>query len=99
YYDAHVSDFNSYHVIVNALMVMVTFDNYPLVMRPFFEMSNYYLLYFMPYIFVNILFFKPVPIAVVYDGFRVGESHRRKREASSPLTIIYARRKLSSRAS
>ncbi len=30
----------------------------------------WYLAYFMPYIMLNILFFIPVPIAVVYDGFR-----------------------------
>lgn len=71
FYDPHQSDYNSYLIIVNSLMVMVTFDNYPLVLRPFYEMSPYYLLYFLPFFFVNILFFKPVPIAVVYDGFRV----------------------------
>ena len=82
YYDSHVQDYNSYHIIVNSLMVLVTFDNYPLVMRPFFEMSAWCLIYFMPYIFCNILFFKPVPIAVVYDGFRVGINDRRKKEAN-----------------
>lgn len=71
WYDWHISDYNSYTVIVNSLMVLVTFDNYPMVMAPFYDMSPWYMLYFMPYIFVNILFFKPVPIAVVYDGFRV----------------------------
>lgn len=84
FYDEYVSDFNSYGTIVNALTVLVTFDNYPLVMRPFYAMSEYYLLYFMPYIFVNILFFKPVPIAVVYDGFRVASPQQEKR---SKLTV------------
>lgn len=88
-YDKHVSDYNSYEIIVNSLMVLITYDNYPLVMRPFFDMSPWYLLYFMPYIFLNILFFKPVPIAVVYDGFRVksrnpGKTQRAYRRGPPP---------------
>ena len=77
FYDEYVNNYSSYSVIANSLMVLVTFDNYPLVMRPFIcsnrspAISPYYLLYFMPYILVNILFFIPIPIAVVYDGFRV----------------------------
>ena len=63
-------------------MVLVTFDNYPLVMKPFFDMSPWYMLYFMPYIFCNLLFFKPVPIAVVYDGFRVEGYQLRKKGAN-----------------
>lgn len=82
WYDEHINDFNSYGIIVNSLIVLVTFDNYPFVMRPFIEQSMWYLCYFIPYILLNILFFIPVPIAVVYDGFRVGLVEFRKNEAS-----------------
>lgn len=69
-YDKHISDFTSYGIIANSLIILATFDNYPSVMRPFIEESMWYLLYFMPYILLNILFFIPIPIAIVYDGFR-----------------------------
>ncbi len=35
FYDPYVNDYNSYWRIANSLIVSVTFDNYPLVMRPF----------------------------------------------------------------
>ena len=35
FYDEYVNNYSSYSVIANSLMVLVTFDNYPLVMRPF----------------------------------------------------------------
>ena len=79
-YDPYINDYNDYGVIVNALVVLVTFDNYPKVMQPLTNISWWYLLYFMPYIMLNILFFKPVPIAVVYDGFRVVGVHPGKEE-------------------
>ena len=79
-YDPYINDFNDYGVIVNSLVVLVTFDNYPKVMQPFTNMSMWYLIYFLPYIMLNLLFFKPVPIAVVYDGFRVEISHAGKKE-------------------
>ena len=34
----------------------------------------------MPYILVNILFFIPIPIAVVYDGFRVASAQTGKKK-------------------
>ena len=87
FYDQYINDYNNYGIIVNSLIVLVTFDNYPLVMRPFVEMSLWYLVYFIPYIMLNILFFIPVPIAVVYDGFRekrsklTVEDHLKEKEA------------------
>lgn len=86
-YDIHINDYSNYGIIVNSLIVLVTFDNYPLVMRPFTESTMWYLVYFMPYIMLNILFFIPVPIAVVYDGFRekrsklTVEDHLKEKEA------------------
>ena len=70
FYDKYVNDYSGYWKIANSLVVSVTFDNYPLVMRPFVSQSWLYLMYFMPYIMLNILFFIPIPITIVYDGFR-----------------------------
>src|SRR3990167_9505718 len=87
FYDSNISDYNSYSVIVNSLMVLVTFDNYPLLMRPALAQSYIYLAYFMPFIMLTIFFFIPIPIAVVYDGFRekrsklVIQDHLKEKEA------------------
>lgn len=39
-YDPYVNNYDSYSVIANSLIVLVTFDNYPLVMRPFISNSE-----------------------------------------------------------
>ena len=40
-------------------------------MLPGLRISYFYLLYFLPYISLFILLFEPIPVAVVYDSFRV----------------------------
>lgn len=74
YFDRNINDFSKFFVIVNSFYVLFSFDNYPLLMRPFTDESEFYMIYFLPYILVNILIFMPIPIAVVYDSFRVKRS-------------------------
>lgn len=76
-YDKFVSDYSDFFTICNSLFVLTSNDNYPQVMTPFYsrqrpnqDLSPYFLIYFIPYIILSIFFFIPVPIAVVYEGFK-----------------------------
>ena len=59
---------------MNNLYILLSFDNYPNVVKPFSDYSQWYLVYFMPYILWNIFVFLPISIAVVYDFFWVKRS-------------------------
>lgn len=90
-YDPHISNYNSYSVIANSLMVLVTSDNYPLVMRPFInQISGWSIAYFMPFIMLNIFFFIPLPIAVVYDGFREKRSELALKDNMKEKEALFA---------
>lgn len=51
--------------------VLITFDNWPAMAKPMLAESPYYLIYFLPFVIANALFFFPIPIAVIFDSFRV----------------------------
>ena len=69
---------------MNALYILFARDNYPDIMLPAISLicyfpqlislldeSSYYLFYFIPFMVINTLLFVPIPIAVIFDAFRV----------------------------
>jgi hypothetical protein len=40
-------------------------------MIPALKISYWYLLYFLPFVFIFKLFFVPIPVAIVYEAFKV----------------------------
>jgi hypothetical protein len=53
------------------LFALISFEGYPECMYPYIEISSFYSLFFIFYIMLLILVFVPVPVAVVYDAFKV----------------------------
>jgi hypothetical protein len=62
--------------------IFISFDNWPELARPILSDSYWYLLYYVPFVLVNMFFFFPIPIAVLFDSFRV-----------SPMLTIFLRNK------
>jgi hypothetical protein len=65
------------------MYLLLTRDAYPLIMMPSLskiistiplnpiEVSPIYLLYFIPFLLVDILLLVPIPIAVMFEAFKV----------------------------
>lgn len=76
-----LKDYTSFGGLVVNMYVMITFDNWPSFARPLIcrflvtaVQTPSMLVYFLPYVIVNLMFFMPIPIAVLFDSFRVGWS-------------------------
>lgn len=52
------------------LYILITFDNWPEIAKPYQVQNYWYLAYFQPFVMFNLLIFYPIPIAVIFDGFR-----------------------------
>jgi two pore calcium channel protein 3 len=49
----------------------MSFDGFPDIMIPSLNVSYFYLLYFIPFVALYLLLFLPIPVAVIYEHFRV----------------------------
>ena len=56
---------------MNILYSLISFDGYPDCMLPAISYSPYFLIYFLSYLTLYVLIFLPVPVAVVFEAFRV----------------------------
>ena len=71
-YNADIeADFSSLEDTIATLFTLTTLSNYPGVMMPYIKLSFWYLLYFVPFVVFAVTLFLPIPIAVVYEAFRV----------------------------
>jgi hypothetical protein len=53
------------------MFILLSRDNYPAVMLPSYETSPFYLLYFIPFLLIDIFLLVPIPVAVMFEAFRV----------------------------
>jgi hypothetical protein len=53
------------------LYALFSYDDYPDLMAPVIANSLYYLLYFIPYALLILYILLPIPVAVVFEAFRV----------------------------
>ena len=70
-YDDYASNFNDLFPASTLLYGMISFDTYPDSMLPAISYSQYYLIYFLLYCSLLVLVFVPIPVAVVFEAFRV----------------------------
>ncbi|EAR87869.2 cation channel family transporter (macronuclear) [Tetrahymena thermophila SB210] len=68
--DTSIVDFRDFFKASNSLYIFSSLDLFPDILFPAVTASFYYLLYFLPYIIMFLLLFVPIPVAVVYEGFR-----------------------------
>ncbi|KAL4476164.1 hypothetical protein ABPG74_009897 [Tetrahymena malaccensis] len=68
--DTSIIDFRDFFKASNSLYIFSSLDLFPDILFPSVTSSFYYLLYFLPYIIMFLLLFVPIPVAVVYEGFR-----------------------------
>ncbi|KAL4499686.1 hypothetical protein ABPG72_017226 [Tetrahymena utriculariae] len=68
--DTSIMDFRDFFKTSNGLYIFSSLDLFPDILFPAVTSSFYYLLYFLPYIIMFLLLFVPIPVAVVYEGFR-----------------------------
>lgn len=71
HYDPYIQNFNDFLVTSNLLYTLISFDPYPDLMIPAINYSSYYLLYFIPFVTLLLLLLLPVPVAIVFEAFRV----------------------------
>lgn len=53
---------------------MATLSNYPNLLLPYYNDSPLYLLYFYPFLILTVLILLPIPVAVVFEAFRINRS-------------------------
>lgn len=69
-FDQYKSNFSDMGTTMNILYGLISFDNYPDCMIPSVTYSGYFYIYFLIYTTIQILFFIPIPTAVVFEAFR-----------------------------
>lgn len=67
-------DYSSFGDLFLVISILITFDNWPYMAKPILKDSSYYLFYFIPFVMINLLFLYPIPIALLFDSFRLIKS-------------------------
>lgn len=68
--DKFGSDFGDIGKTINSLYVLFTTDNYPDIMVPSVEESYWYLLYFVPFMLISLFIVAPIPVAILFNGYK-----------------------------
>ncbi|CAK69287.1 unnamed protein product (macronuclear) [Paramecium tetraurelia] len=68
--DLETQDYGDFFKLFNMLFMAATLDFYPDIMIPPIFQGTFYALYFVIYIILFLFLFQPIPLAVVYEGFR-----------------------------
>lgn len=68
------SGFDDIFEASQSLYIATSLSNFPGVLKPFVESSKYFLIYFLPFVVFTVLIFLPIPVAVVFEAFRVNRS-------------------------
>lgn len=74
YYDPYSQNFEDIFRATNILYSLISFDGYPDCMIPAITYSSYFLIYFILYLVLQLLVFLPVPVAIVFEAYRLHRS-------------------------
>ena len=72
------------------LYILTTLSNYPAAIIPYCKVSNYYFFYFLPFMYIILMFFVPIPVAVVFDQFRDERTNLLKKDRIREKEALYA---------
>lgn len=72
-YNYYSQNFNDFLITTNLLYTLITFDCYPDFMLPAIQYSQLYLAFFIPYTVLLFMILLPIPVAIVFEAFRVLE--------------------------
>ncbi|CAD8206226.1 unnamed protein product [Paramecium pentaurelia] len=68
--DEDTQDYGDFFKLFNMLFMTATLDFYPDIMIPVLFQETYYVFFFVIYIILFLFLFQPIPLAIVYEGFR-----------------------------
>ncbi|CAD8182723.1 unnamed protein product [Paramecium octaurelia] len=68
--DKTTQDYGNFLKLFSMLLMTATLDFYPDILIPPMMQGTYYALFFIIYLLLFIFLFAPIPLAVVYEGFR-----------------------------
>ncbi|CAD8079364.1 unnamed protein product [Paramecium sonneborni] len=68
--DQRTQDYGDFFKFFSMLFMVATLDFYPDILIPPMLQGIYYCLFFITYLLLFIFLFAPIPLAVVYEGFR-----------------------------
>lgn len=68
--DKTTQDYGNFLKLFSMLLMTATLDFYPDILIPPMMEGTYYALFFIIYLLLFIFLFAPIPLAVVYEGFR-----------------------------
>ncbi|CAD8055958.1 unnamed protein product [Paramecium primaurelia] len=68
--DLRTQDYGDFFKLFSMLFMVATLDFYPDILIPPMLQGIYYCLFFITYLLLFIFLFAPIPLAVVYEGFR-----------------------------
>ncbi|CAD8206175.1 unnamed protein product [Paramecium octaurelia] len=68
--DLDTQDYGDFFQLFNMLFMTATLDFYPDIMIPVLLQGTYYVFFFVIYIILFLFLFQPIPLAIVYEGFR-----------------------------
>ncbi|CAD8119924.1 unnamed protein product [Paramecium sonneborni] len=68
--DKKTQDYGNFLKLFSMLLMTATLDFYPDILIPPMMQGTYYALFFIIYLLLFIFLFAPIPLAVVYEGFR-----------------------------
>ncbi|CAD8066114.1 unnamed protein product [Paramecium primaurelia] len=68
--DLRTQDYGDFFKFFSMLFMVATLDFYPDILIPPMLQGTYYSLFFIIYLLLFIFLFAPIPLAVVYEGFR-----------------------------
>lgn len=68
--DKQTQDYGDFFKLFSMLYMVATLDFYPDILVPAKLVSDFYVLFFVIYLLLFVFLFYPIPLAVVYEGFR-----------------------------
>lgn len=62
--------FEDFYTSFISMYSLLSFDNYPHIMIEILEEGYWYLIFFIPYLSINLFFLLPLPSAIIFQAYK-----------------------------